>query len=340
LKHIAILSHPLTSPISCVQTLLDSLRSLRILVIGDAMLDHYIWGDAHRISPEAPVPVVHVSRDTWAAGGAANVAINLANLGVQTSLLGYLADDDAGRRLQEILLDHQVTLTRPLSTQSATPSIIKTRVMARGQQLCRIDREAPPANYRADHDREFLDLLARAVPDADAVIISDYAKGLIHQETVNRVLKESAKTSCLVAIDPKPASLLNFRGVGVLTPNRSEALELAGLKMFHPDDPYPLDLVCRRIHETHAPALLVITLGADGMAVSSNGVVIERIPTVAREVFDVSGAGDTVIATLTAALATGLCPSDAARFANLAAGCVVARMGTVPITRESILAAI
>lgn len=303
------------------------------------MLDHYVWGDVHRISPEAPVPVVHATRDSWAAGGAANVALNLANLGVKTSLLGYLADDDAGCRLQQILLDYGVALSRPL-VHSATPSIIKTRVMARGQQLCRIDREAPPDAYAPDHAPDFLEALNQALAGCDAVVISDYAKGLVSQGIVDHVLREGGNRSCLIAIDPKPASHLNFHGVGVLTPNRGEALELAGLKPLHPDEPYPIDLVCRRIYETHAPVLLVITLGADGMALSTNGVVIEHIPTVAREVFDVSGAGDTVIATLVAALAAGSAPGIAARLANHAAGCVVAHMGTVPIARSELCQAL
>jgi rfaE bifunctional protein kinase chain/domain len=318
---------------------LDRFSSLRILVIGDLMLDHYIWGDVHRISPEAPVPVVHVSRDSWAAGGAANVALNLANLGARTTVIGHLADDDAGHRLHQILLDHGVAAPRkPLV--SPAPTIIKTRVLARGQQLCRIDRESSADLYRLSQEWDFSGILAEALDSADAVILSDYAKGTIHQEIVDQVLEERAKTRRLVAVDPKPSRRLNISKCGLLTPNRNEALELAGITGIHPDEAYPLDLVCRGIHETYAPDLLVITLGAEGMAVCQNGCVQERIPTHAREVFDVSGAGDTVIAALTLALASGAAPVDAARIANLAAGCVVAHMGTVPVQLDEVIRAI
>jgi D-beta-D-heptose 7-phosphate kinase/D-beta-D-heptose 1-phosphate adenosyltransferase len=316
--------------------ILEKLSRVKILVIGDLMLDHYIWGDVHRISPEAPVPVVHASRDSWAAGGAANVALNLANLGARTTVIGHLADDDAGHRLHQMLLDHGVTAPRkPVVSQA--PTIIKTRVMARGQQLCRIDRESSADTYRLSQDRDFSGILAEALDNADAVILSDYAKGTIHQEIVDQVLGERARTRRLVAVDPKPSRCLNIRYCGLLTPNRNEALELAGITGIHPNEEYPLDLVCRRIHEEYAPELLVITLGAEGMAVCQNGCVQERIPTHAREVFDVSGAGDTVIAALTVGLAAGASPVDAARIANLAAGCVVAHMGTVPVQLDEVL---
>jgi rfaE bifunctional protein kinase chain/domain len=317
-------------------SILDSFSSLRILVIGDLMLDHYIWGDVHRISPEAPVPVVHASRDSWAAGGAANVALNLANLGAKTTVIGHLADDAAGHRLHQILLDHGVVTPRkPLV--SLAPTIIKTRVMARGQQLCRIDRESTADTYRLSQDGNFSKILSAALDKADAVILSDYAKGTIHQAIVDQVLAERAKTRRLVAVDPKPSRRLNIRNCGLLTPNSYEALELAGITGNHEVGEYPLELVCRRIHETYAPELLVITLGAAGMAICQNGSVRERIPTHAREVFDVSGAGDTVIATLTAALASGASLADAARIANFAAGCVVAHMGTVPVQLDEVL---
>jgi rfaE bifunctional protein kinase chain/domain len=317
-------------------SILDKFSSLRILVIGDLMLDHYIWGDVHRISPEAPVPVVHVSRDSWAAGGAANVALNLANLGAKTTVIGHLADDDAGHRLHQILLDHGVSTPRkPLV--SLAPTIIKTRVMGRGQQLCRIDRESSADAYRPTQDPDFSKILTEALDNADAVILSDYAKGIIHQEIVDQVLAVRTKTLRLVAVDPKPSRRLNIRNCGLLTPNCHEALELAGITANHGLEAYPLDLVCRRIHETYAPELLVITLGAEGMAICRNGCVQERIPTYAREVFDVSGAGDTVIAALTVALASGATLADAARIANFAAGCVVAHMGTVPVQLDEVL---
>lgn len=303
------------------------------------MLDHYIWGDVHRISPEAPVPVVHVENDTWAAGGAANVALNLANLGVKTSLLGYLGVDEAGNRLRQILADHHVEISSCYPS-SPEPTIIKTRVMARGQQLCRIDRECSQATYSLAFRTRLLGLLGEALPSVDAVILSDYAKGVIQQEVVELVSSQSKSLGKFLAMDPKPARRLNLRGCNLLTPNRAEALELAGISDQYPTTSYPLKEVARKIHELHLPELLVITLGADGMAICAGGQVLETIPTVAREVFDVSGAGDTVIATLTAALALGVPPGSAARLANTAAGCVVAHMGTAPVNRQELSYAI
>lgn len=313
--------------------LLQKLATVKVLVIGDIMLDHYIWGDVQRISPEAPVPVVHVTRDTYTAGGAANVALNLANLGVKTSILGHCANDEAGKRLAEIFRANSISQVLPIS-DSNVPTIIKTRVIIRGQQLCRIDREASRDLYNVEINEKFEDLLEAVVADADAIIISDYAKGVITQSLVSRLLNNPRHKngSLLTAVDPKPARRLNFNGIGLLTPNRNEALELAELPTYNPDVEYPLDEICNSIHDKYDPRLLVVTLGAEGMAICKEGEVIKKLPTEARQVFDVSGAGDTVIAILTASLAAGATPFDAATLANIAAGCVVSHMGTAPIT--------
>ena len=315
-----------------LSSLLKQLAGTRVLVIGDLMIDHYIWGDVHRISPEAPVPVVFVNRDSYALGGAANVAVNLANLGVRTSILGHYGLDEAGIRLHRILSDNRIELLRP-SEFSDTPTIIKTRVIVRNQQLCRIDREDESKMYRMDELPGFYHQLEDALAEVDAVILSDYAKGVITQPLLDRVLTFSRHhPDLLVAVDPKPSRGLSFKGVSLLTPNRSEALELARMANPHPKEEYPLKEVCKRIHKFYRPQLLIITLGADGMALCHEGEVVEQLPTQAREVFDVSGAGDTVVATLTAALTTGASPRQATQLANAAAGCVVSHMGTAPIT--------
>jgi D-beta-D-heptose 7-phosphate kinase/D-beta-D-heptose 1-phosphate adenosyltransferase len=311
--------------------LLTQLGTVKILVLGDLMLDHYIWGNVHRISPEAPVPVVQVARDTYTAGGAANVALNLSNLGVRTKVMGHVTQDDAGRRLQEILSDKRVKYISPELLFQA-PTIIKTRVIVHSQQLCRIDREETRECYSIDSSPKFEALLEKVLSDVDAVILSDYAKGVITQTLVDSVLKIAKKLpNLLVAVDPKPARRLSFKGVGLLTPNRHEALELAELPEPLAGEKYPLEEICKRIHEIYSPEILIVTLGADGMAISHKGEVTEHLPTVARQVFDVSGAGDTVIATLTAALASGATAAEAARLANAAAGCVVAHVGTAPV---------
>lgn len=316
--------------------ILNKLRGINVLVIGDLMLDHYVWGDVHRISPEAPVPVVHAVKDTYAAGGAANVALNLASLGVNASVIGVLGDDEHGDMLRCILNAAGID-TAPCLGGETIPTIVKTRVIARNQQLCRIDREGARAAYAISAFSGAHDPLAEAIAHADAVIFSDYAKGVITQELLDFAIPVAHKNGTLVALDPKPSRKLAFHGVDLITPNRHEALELAGLSEPVPGEAYPLADVATRIHEAHSPAHLVITLGADGMAVCHDGQVVETLPTRAREVFDVSGAGDTVIATLTAALAAGATPVQAAAFANTAAGVVVSKMGTATPTADEIL---
>ncbi len=306
--------------------ILNRFHGLRMLVIGDIMLDHYIWGDVSRISPEAPVPIVNVLRDTYSAGGAANVAFNLANLGVETSLLGYYADDEAGKRVEDILKTNGVKVYSQKHV-GKNPTIIKTRVVVKSQQLCRIDRES--SHQESDGFQLYLHELLKG---KDAVIISDYAKGVITQTLINHILDYAKEyPGLLVAIDPKPSRKIKYQNPAILTPNRTEALQLAGYSGTSADDPHSLQDVCQKIHQLYSPALLVITLGSDGMAICENGEIIKILPTVAREVFDVSGAGDTVIATITAALSAGANSIEAAKLANFAAGTVVAHMGTVPV---------
>lgn len=315
--------------------ILAAFRNLRVLVIGDVMLDHYIWGEVHRISPEAPVPVIHVARETHTAGGAANVALNLAALGGNASLVGTIGDDEAGKTLAAILAAGAIDFSHCL-IDSAVATIVKTRVMARTQQLCRIDREAARHSYALDA-AGFPASLENAVVMADAIIVSDYAKGVVTQSLMDRLIALADERGVLIALDPKPSRHLHFPGVGLITPNRNEALELAGLPEPGPGGKYPLDEICRLIHQRFAPKLLVITLGADGMAVSREGKVEHVLATDARKVFDVSGAGDTVIAAFTAALACGATAVEAATLANRAAGVVVSKMGTAIATLEDLL---
>lgn len=313
-------------------SILAAIRELKILVIGDLMLDHYIWGDVHRISPEAPVPIVNVSRESHTAGGAANVALNLASLGVAARVAGTLGEDAAGNKLLGLLgaagVDTSLCLTAP-----PRPTIVKTRVIVRNQQLCRIDHEAAASLYSIEASPALLS----AIEASDAIIVSDYAKGVISQSTLNAILDHAKQHGKTIAIDPKPSSHLKFEGASLITPNRHEALELAGLAEPRIGEPYPLDQVCRHIQQRHSPELLIITLGADGMAICRDGKVEQTLPTRARQVFDVSGAGDTVIATLTAALTSGLSAEYAAKLANLAAGVVVSRLGTATVTPEDLL---
>ena len=316
-----------------MQTLLGEMRQVRILVVGDIMLDRYLWGDADRLSPEAPVPVVKVARETFTVGGAANVAHNLRALGIAVELVGVAGQDADGRQLAAVLAGQQISFD-PQLLRSDIATIVKTRVMCRRQQLCRLDQERDPAQYALSSD-----FLAKAlVPKlaaVDAVIVSDYAKGVITTESL-RFVQEHVRPHTLVALDPKPRPELAFQGVDLLTPNRTEALQLAGMHGTTAGA-FPAEEVVRRIQERHQPKMLVVTLGGDGMLVCRDGRPGHQIPTAAREVFDVSGAGDTVIAVLTAALAAGASLDDAATLANLAAGVVVGKVGTATATAEEIL---
>jgi D-beta-D-heptose 7-phosphate kinase/D-beta-D-heptose 1-phosphate adenosyltransferase len=313
--------------------LLKKIARLRILVIGDVMLDHYIWGDATRISPEAPVPVVDIARDSWTAGGAANVALNIASLGARCTVAGFIGRDDAGHRLSTILHGKKIAT---IPTPGEAPTILKTRVLVQHQQLCRLDREASPTAYQFPVSKAE-SLLAKEIAVSDAVIFSDYAKGILSDELVARVTKLARAAGKFVALDPKPKRKLAFHGLDLITPNKRESLQLAGIDPL-PHAPFPAAEVCGRLHELYATKNLVITLGEDGMLLSVNGKILKTIPTAAREVYDVSGAGDTSLAGLVLALAAGATLETAALLANAAAGVVVGKLGTATVTPKELIA--
>ncbi len=317
-----------------VKTLLAKIKNLRVLVVGDAMLDHYVWGDATRVSPEAPVPVVRVERDSYAAGGAANVALNAAALRSEATMCGWIGDDEPGDRLTAVMREQGVNFDEAFRSANRE-TICKARIMARNQQLCRVDRELAPESYALDSSRD-LNALDAPIARADAVIVSDYGKGFVDEALIERALSKRSSSSVVVALDPKPRRRLRHEGVDLLTPNQTEALELAGLdKEEHRT--FPAERVCAAIHERYSPRCLAVTLGAEGMLLSEGGEVGETIPTAAREVFDVSGAGDTVVAALALALAAGASFREAAVLANAAAGVVVGKVGTATTDSEEIL---
>jgi D-glycero-beta-D-manno-heptose-7-phosphate kinase len=319
--------------VTAAQELLKKISRVRILVIGDVMLDHYIWGDATRISPEAPVPVVDIARDSYTAGGAANVALNIASLGAQCTVAGYIANDEVGAKLTKILADKKIS-TIPTPGNGAT--IVKTRVLVQHQQLCRLDREAAPSAYRIAPAK--IDaLFSEAIKDCDAVVFSDYAKGILTDALVERVSKLARDAGKLLALDPKPKRKLQFHDLDLLTPNRREALLLADIEP-EPHTPFPAEEVCAQLHKLYGTRNLVITLSEDGMLLSSDGKIGKTIPTAAREVFDVSGAGDTALASLVLALAAGSDLETAAHFANAASGVVVGKLGTATVTPAELLA--
>ena len=294
------------------------------------MLDRYVTGEVNRISPEAPVPVLTVEGERAVAGGAANVALNAAELGAQVESNGWFGIDDQGNHLRSLLVDKGIEVDPTLRFQGA-PTISKTRVMASNQQICRVDREEGPDAYKPDLSYLGKALCSKA-EKADAVIVSDYGKGFVTNELIALIREASP----FLSVDPKPSRLMDYSKPDLLTPNRHEALEMSGRSRLS-RDLLPQEEIVRTIFEKFDPVLLTITLGADGMLLATKGEVQKIMPTAAREVFDVSGAGDTVISCQTLALVAGAKLEEAAELANIAAGIVVAKVGTATASPDEIL---
>ena len=315
---------------------LDFFDRISVLVVGDVMLDRYLWGDVRRISPEAPVPIVEIERETHTAGGAANVALNLSALGVRCELFGIIGTDSNGMELQTLLKAQKVAFDPCLACEKS-PTITKTRIIAHRQQLCRLDKESQP-DYYSVVEAGLLDLLATKAAQYDAVILSDYAKGMISQPVVDLLRRLRLKHRTFLALDPKPPRPLDICGMDLLTPNRSEAIQLAGLIAQSPIKPDYAE-VASKIIERHRPECLVMTLSEHGMLLRVRQGAPQLFPTVAHQVADVSGAGDTVVAALSAAIAAGVPAAEAVHIANAAAGVVVNKLGTATVTRHELLTA-
>lgn len=326
-----------------VRELLDAARGKRVAVVGDLMLDRYIWGDASRISQEAPVPIVQVKRISASPGGAANVLRNLATLGAQPVAFGTVGTDNHGAELVQLLKDQNID-TVGVVEDSARITTEKTRIIAGNQQVVRVDTEdtrvvEPAVVHKIKH------ILEGEANDGnlDAIIVEDYAKGLVNREVLEAVVDIGRRHNLLVAQDPHPGNAAYAKGMTVLTPNRTEAFMMAGA--YKPPAVYPihedaalLDVV-KRLQQRFEPKYLLVTLGKGGMALFNNGNHALHIPTQAREVFDVSGAGDTVIASFVLAMVAGATPEEAAIVSNHAAGVVVGKVGTAPVYPEEVLAA-
>jgi rfaE bifunctional protein kinase chain/domain len=319
--------------------ILSAAQKTRVLVVGDVMLDQFIWGSVARISPEAPVPVVDFTSESFMPGGAANVARNLISLQTPTELFGVIGCDDAGRKLQKLLREQKIGC-ESLVKNSARHTSIKTRIVAHKQQVVRIDRET-----RDGLDEKFtaqlLSALQSRLKTADAVIIGDYGKGVVTQLLLNEIKSLCRARGIWLSLDPKPVHHLNLSSLSLITPNRKEAFELADLpdetKNANPLADKNLSLVAERLLNELRPAVLLITLGELGMLLCQRGQKSFHIPTVAQEVFDVSGAGDTVIATFTLAIAAGASPLEAALLSNHAAGIVVGKIGTATTSPEELV---
>ncbi len=309
--------------------------SCRVAVVGDMMLDVYLWGRVSRISPEAPVPVVNVQNRTSCLGGAANVMRNVATLGARAFAFGVTGCDLTGDELAAELRKYRIGVDGVLRDETRRTTE-KRRVIAGVQQLLREDYEDLHA-VSDEIRRKMVEQVIRLIRagEVDAVIFEDYRKGLLAGWMLEEVVAEARRAGVVTALDPKPESIAPVKGISVMKPNRSEAFALAGIpdsaEWVHPLEDRALAEVARRLLDEWAPEQLLISLAAQGMALFGRDGTVEVIPTRAREVFDVSGAGDTVTATFTLALVSGATPVQAAELANRAAGVVVAKVGTVPV---------
>ncbi len=319
--------------------ILSAAQSTRVLVVGDVMLDQFLWGNVSRISPEAPVPVVDFSRESFMPGGAANVARNLVCLKTPAELFGAIGQDDAARKLLKLLGEQNIGCTG-LVKDAARHTSIKTRIVAHQQQVVRVDRETRGA-LDAQTTAKLLAEFKTKLGETDAVIVGDYGKGVVTQPLLDEIKSLCRARGVWLSLDPKPVHHLNLNGLSLITPNRKEAFELAdlpdGTKHENPFADKQLMLVAERLLQELRPALLLITLGELGMLLCQRGQKPFHIPTVAQEVFDVSGAGDTVIATFTLAIAAGASPMEAAILSNHAAGIVVGKRGTATTSPEELL---
>jgi rfaE bifunctional protein kinase chain/domain len=325
---------------SAVRDLLPALAQKRILVIGDLILDEFVWGKVSRISPEAPVPVVEVSSESYFPGGAANVARNLRAFAREVFVLGVTGNCQHAQRLNSLLTQEGIR-TDAIQSDSAYQTIVKTRIIARQQHVVRIDREKP-ASLLPEHTAVAVRHLKELLPQIDAVIVEDYGKGLLSQNLVDSICDLTQQAGKLLAVDPNPKNPLRWRHLNVIKPNRLEAFASAGIPQADPVDPPTADAklleVGQRLMEQWNPEHLLITLGEQGVMLFGKDTQPYHAPTRAREVFDVSGAGDTVIALFTLALSAGIPAPQAAELANHASGVVVGKLGTATVSPEELLA--
>jgi len=310
----------------------DRFSAARVLVVGDIVLDHYIWGKVSRISPEAPVPVVDVTRESLLLGGASNVVNNIHSLGGLVSVCGVIGQDAAGKQLLH-LLQEQGIRTEGLIVDSARPTTIKTRVIAHSQQVVRFDRETKERIGRDTHHRIF-DYVGKQLSEGlDAIVLSDYCKGVVTSGLVRDIVRLAKKHRVIVTVDPKVSHFGMYSGVTILTPNITEASIGANMEI---DNEQSLLKAGKLLLKRLKCDAVLITRGEQGMSLFDHIGKVTHIPTVAREVFDVTGAGDTVISTLTLAMASGASMVDAARISNYAAGIVVGVVGTSIVKPEEL----
>ena len=303
---------------------LDAFKKQTILVIGDTMVDKFIWGKVARISPEAPVPVVEVTKDTETLGGAGNVASNIAALGGKAVIISSIGEDNAGRSMIEMLKEKGIDADY-LVFDSQRPTIVKTRIIATNQQVVRVDREIKGI-FSHSTESKIIKNIETLIPKADGLILSDYGKGVVSGKVLKKAISLARKYKIPVTVDPKIENFKKYKCVTTMTPNAKEAVEGMNAKHINTED----DVINlgKKILKTLNSESVLITRGEMGMTLVQPNNKITTIPTRAKEVYDVTGAGDTVISTMTLALAAKADLVSAAEIANFAAGIVVGKLGT------------
>jgi rfaE bifunctional protein kinase chain/domain len=323
-----------------LKQILDRASSKRITVIGDLMLDEFVWGKVGRISPEAPVPVVEVTGESFYPGGAANVARNLREFVERVAITGLLGKDPSGQQLRELLSEQKIDTSNAVE-EVTFHTIVKTRIIARHQQVVRVDREKF-VGPSASQIEQVVAGIQKDIPETDAIIFEDYGKGFLSTELVSQIAQAARSAGKIVAADPNPRNLVEWRGLTVIKPNRTEAFLAAGIPAGDPDTSPSLDSDLKRAGETLLKRWetenVLITLGEHGMMLFQEKEEPHYIPAKAQEVFDVSGAGDTAIALFTLGLASGATPTEAAEIANHASAVVVSKLGTATVTRDELVA--
>jgi len=305
---------------------IDKFSSCRILVVGDVIMDEFLWGRVERISPEAPVPVVQVEEESLVLGGAGNVVNNIISLGGQALLCGVIGNDAMGRELVH-MLEKMNSPSHGLVVEDRRPTTIKTRVVAHSQQVVRVDREESEPVTEASIER-IITTVKEQTGSIDAIVVSDYGKGVVTRSLMDGLRSLGQDGRPILAVDPTVRNLALYKDVTLVTPNNYEAQRMSGIQI---EDDQSIRRAGAHLLEELGCQAVLITQGDKGMTLIEGNGETTQIPTVARKVFDVSGAGDTVIATFTLALAAGLTPSEAALLSNLAAGIVVGEVGTAAV---------
>jgi D-beta-D-heptose 7-phosphate kinase/D-beta-D-heptose 1-phosphate adenosyltransferase len=318
-----------------LRKILGGFSKVKILVIGDIMMDRFIWGRVSRISPEAPVPVVLVEKETFLLGGAANVVNNVHSLGGKVTLCGVVGDDEMGQRIIKELMEMGIGVNG-VFVEQGRQTTVKTRVVAHQQQLVRIDRETTDSTKILTL-RNLSEFLETNIDGFDGIILSDYGKGLLTRELIRITIRRAREAKKFILVDPKQKNFFFYKGATVVTPNTAEASVASGIPI---TDLSSLKKVGKMLLKRLRCDVLVITRGEEGMAIFEPNQEPVLVPTVGKEVFDVTGAGDTVIGTMALALGTRAGVIDAARLANYAAGIVVGKVGTATVNRQELARAI